>query len=226
MYHRNPLLNLLVWVFTFGGVFGKRFKHSNNLLTNTQSQIIDAVADREKLKTEIEQVKLSLQNAKQDQQLQLNKERAHWELQLQSEKAKIQLEREQSASREAFAIENITKRTQLKADEELVMKKLDFEQRIKQLEVDKQREILVIKEEYAKKETALHTDLHDQMYKKLNAALIQMNQEGDKNTKFVQDIMMKIFDRAPTLNTFETVNKNYTGALPSARTAVEVEVEK
>ena len=95
MYHRNPLLNLLVWIFTFGGAFGKKFKHSNNLLTNTQSEIINAVADREKLKTEIEQVKLSLINAKQEQQLQLTKERANWELQLQSEKAKMQLEREQ-----------------------------------------------------------------------------------------------------------------------------------
>lgn len=238
MYHRNPLFNLLIWFFTGFGYFGKRFRNADNLLTTTHSQIIDAVQDREKLKTDLTTLKIQLENERQQHSLIMNKERAHWQLEREAEKARFdmerqaarsnfELERSQATLKEKFETEQAIKRAELKAEETLVLKKLDFEQRIKQAELDKDKSVLVIKEEYAKKETELHQKLHAEMYKKLNDALIQMSAEGDKNTKFVHDLMMKIFDKAPALNSFQTINRNYSGqeALPPPQ-RVEAEISQ
>lgn len=225
MYARNPILNLLIWIFTLGGTFGKKFRHSNNLLTNTQTEIINAVADREKLKTELEQLKLQLTNERQAQLLSMNKERATWDLQRMTEKSNFDLEVTQMRSKEKFEVEQAVKRAELKSEETLVLKKLDFEQKIRQLDLDKEKSVLLIKEEYAKKESKMHEELHATMYDKLNKALITMSQEGDKNTQFVHKLMLNIFDKAPGLNTFQNINRNYTGteSLPAAnRTEVEV----
>lgn len=231
MYHRNPFFNLCIWLITGFGYFGSRFKHSQNLLTATQNDIINQVAEKEKLKLQLDQLKIELQNKTQEQMLALNRERATWQLERESENARVKMERdaekskfdlekEQSVSRQKLDTEQAIKRAELKNEELLVMKKLDFEQKIKQAELDREKAILLIKEEYAKKETKLHTELHAEMYGKLNSALISMSQEGDKNTKFVHDIMMKIFDKAPALNSHET--RTYIGApLPKP---VEAEV--
>lgn len=211
MYHRNPVLNLIIWILSGFGSWGSKFKHENNILRQTHADIINAVADKEKLKLDIEQLKVQLLTQKQEQELALNRERASWQVQRDSDKAKFDLEREQAKMREKFSVEEAIKRAQLAADESLTMKKLDYEQQIRQAQLDKDKALLSVKEEYAKKETQLHQSLHKEMYEKLNQALIQMSQEGDKNTRFVHDLMMKIFDKAPALNSFELTQRQYQG---------------
>jgi hypothetical protein len=234
MYSSNPVLNLLVWLFTGFGIFGDRFKHSKARLTRTEGDLVVATAEYERLKQELRQVQLEIQNVKQGHVLELNKERAAWDLQrvkeraefeqvVQAETAKLKLEREQAELRLKFELEDAVKRAQLASDTTLGLKKLEFEQKLREAELKSRSETLVIKEDFAKKEATLHATLHKEMYDKLNTALVSMTQEGDKNTKFVHELMLKIFEKHP-VNNLDITTRNYQGQLPKgAGETIEVE---
>lgn len=238
MYSSNPIANLLIWIGTGFGYFGERYKSSRNMLTHNQNQIVESVAEKERLKVQIEQARIELVNQKQNQTLELTREKVQWQMKLdnelnqfkiqkESELAKIRQEKEQALSKQQFDLDQAVKRVELKSDELLMMKKLEFEQKIKQAELDRDRSILIIKEEYAKKETTLHQDLNANMYGKLSESLVKMSQEGDKNTKFVHELMMKIFDKAPGLNSFQLTQRQYQGeSLPAPQAPIEVEQVK
>lgn len=233
MYHRNPIINVLIWLFTGFGYWGKKYEDSRNLLTYTQNQIVESVSEQERLKLKIEQLKTEMNVQKQNQELELNRLRSTFKLEQETERSRFNLEREQAKSKDTFtlqqtlekekwAVEQKAQQAQLKLDETLVLKKLEFEQKVKQAELDRERSILTVKEEFARKEADLHQKLHAEMYEKLNKALLSMSAEGDKNTKFVHELMLKIFDKAPNPGSFEFTQRQYTGIEGKAPTQVEI----
>jgi hypothetical protein len=78
------------------------------------------------------------------------------------------------------------------------MAKLDAEQKIKQLELDKSRELTEEKIKHIEEVSAVKTDANTNYYNKMTDAFTEIQLKGDKNTQFVQEMAMKIFDRVPT----------------------------
>lgn len=93
--------------------------------------------------------------------------------------------------------------SQLKKDHELKMKevvtltKLDSEQRVKQIELDSQRKIDELRNKNIQELAEAKVRLTEEHYEKLNQALVKLHSEGDKNTKFTQELALKMFESAP-----------------------------
>jgi vacuolar-type H+-ATPase subunit E/Vma4 len=97
--------------------------------------------------------------------------------------------------------EQLEKEHDIKLTEVLSLTKLDGEQRAKRAEL-----------EYQEKLNNATETLYKDHYKRLNDALIKLHSEGDKNTKFTQEIALTMLKGMPVAKT-----KNTTRVITSGK---------
>lgn len=94
--------------------------------------------------------------------------------------------------------------------------KIDSQQKVKQAELDRDRQITELRTQQAEALAKVKSDTAEEYYKRMTAAFQEIQLNGDKSTKFVQELALKMFDSVPRGGADFTVGIN-APALPSPR---------
>lgn len=190
-------------------------------------QVLELEAQKQKLLMEKEQMSLELDNIRQRNEMELEKAKHKHELKLESEKAVFEREKEiwekekqeliDRATREREEFEKKLKAEQeLKTQEAITLTKLEAQQKVKQAEIDKERAVNDLKTKYAEDLSKVKSDASEEYYNKLTKAFEEIQLNGDKNSKFVQEMALKIFDKMPSPKVGVGVDVNASPQLKSA----------
>lgn len=99
---------------------------------------------------------------------------------------------------------DLKKDNEIKLRETVSLLKLESEQKIKQMEIDKQRAIDKVKTDAALEINEAKADILKTHYEKLSAELAKLHSEGNITTKFTQDLALKMFESMPESRTRKT----------------------
>lgn len=94
--------------------------------------------------------------------------------------------------------QDLEKTHELKIRETVSLLKLDSEQKIKQLEINAQRDLQRVEQQAAKALLESKEELLKESYDKLSEAMSKLHAEGNVTTKFTQDLALKMFESMPT----------------------------
>ena len=87
---------------------------------------------------------------------------------------------------------------EIKLQEAVTLTKLEAQQAVKQAELDKERAITKLTSENAKAISELEANLAEEYYQKLTAAFTDIQMNGDKNSKFVQELTLQMLNKMPS----------------------------
>lgn len=186
-----------------------RSKIVNTKIDNSTAQILELETTKKRLEIDKEQISLELQNIKQKMDMQLEEEAHKQKLKLQEEKAVFErekkvwvVEKEELLARglrEKTEFEDrLKKEYDLKIQEAVTLNKLESQQQIKQAELDKSREVNAIRTQSCEDVSNVRTQLAEEYYTRLTSAFQEIQLKGDANSKFVQELALKMFDKVPT----------------------------
>lgn len=193
-------------------------KVKKDRIDQSTRQVLDLEVQKKRLELERDQVQLDLDNVKRRQEMALEEERHKHRLALETEKANFDRERQIWEKDKAEMLakfkekqkdyeERLKAEHELKTQEAVTLTKLESQQKIKQTELDKERAISALETKHAEALAKVKSESAEQHYNKLKDALEELHQNGDKNSRFVQELALKAFERVPV-----------------SRTAVDVEV--
>jgi DNA-directed RNA polymerase subunit F len=94
----------------------------------------------------------------------------------------------------------LKKDSEIKMLEAISLTKIESQQAIAQARVDAEREINKVRTEMAEKVAKIQGEESEKFYNKLTEAFQEMQLNGDKNSKFVQEMALRILDKTPTAN--------------------------
>lgn len=210
----------------FNNVFGT--KAGKAKIDSQTAQVLELETQKKRLEIERDQIQLELNNAKDRAVMQLEKESHKQSLKLDAERAVFDREKKvwevekkemlARFEREREEFHDSTKReSDLKIQEAVTLVKLDAQQKIKQSELDKAREVNALKTSSAEELSKAKSESAEQYYNKLTAAFQDIQMNGDKNSKFVQELALKVFERVPTNRTDIGVEISDVPQLKSAK---------
>lgn len=180
-------------------------------LDNATKQLLELETVKKRLEIDRDQINLELQNLRQKMQMQIEVETHKQKLEMESQKALFDREKKvwaqekqellDKARREKSEFEErLLKDSEIKMVEAVSLTKLESQQKIAQAQVDAAREINAVRTEMAEKVARIQQDESEKFYNKLTAAFQEMQLNGDKNSKFVQEMALRILDKTPTAN--------------------------
>lgn len=192
-------------------MFGSDKDVSKNKITKSTKEVLDLETQKMRLEMERDQIQLELDNMKTRQSMALEKEDHKHQLALESKTAIFEREKEIWAKEKQELIDraerdkkefesNLKRDLEIKHNEAITLTKLESQQKIKQAELDKDRAINELKADHAGKVAAIQASESEKYHDKLSNALQEITMNGDKNTKFVQEMALKLVDKAPAAN--------------------------
>lgn len=193
------------------------------------AQVLELEASKKRLEMEREQISIELENQKKRFQMKLDEEKHAQKLAFDEKKAVFDREKavwetekreitgRNERERKEFE-ERLTKEHELKLTEAVTLAKLDSQQKVKQAELDRDRQLSELRTSQAEALSKVKSDTAEEYYKKMTSAFTEMQLNGDKSTKFVQELALKMFDHKPRVGSFDLgVNVNQGTALPSPK---------
>ncbi len=192
----------------FKNMFKDTEDRQNSRYNEKQAQILDLESAKKRLEVQVEMMQLEQKNRTLDLEMKLKEEAHRQKLSLEEERAKFKREQEIWKEDKEKLIKEHNKelvdfRDKVKQDSDLkllevtTMTKLDAEQKTKQAELDAQRQISELKVKHIEELSGAKSSLNKEYYDKMTDAYQDMQANGDKNSKFVQELALKIFERAP-----------------------------
>jgi hypothetical protein len=180
-------------------------------LERATNQLLELEASKKRLEIERDQINLELENLRSKMQMAIEKETHKQTLTMESQKAIFEREKEiwvkekqellDKARREKTEFEErLTKDTEIKMMEAISLTKLESQQAIAQAKLDVSREINAVKTEMAQQVAKIQQDESEKFYNKLTSSFQEMQMNGDKNSKFVQELALRILDKTPSAN--------------------------
>lgn len=193
-------------------------KEAKVKISSSTAQVLELEAQKKRLEMERDQIQIELQNQKKREGMKLEEEAHKQKLKLQEETAvfnreKLIWEKEKQelidrAARERKEFEEThRKQSELQLQEAVTLTKLEAQQKIKQAEIDKSREVNEVRTKAAEELSKTKSELAEDYYNKLTAAFQDIQMNGDKNSKFVQELALKVFDRVPSSDVRVDVNQ-------------------
>lgn len=194
------------------GFFDRSEDPAESKISRSTSQVLELEAVKKRLEMERDQINLELENLRSRMEMDIEKEQHKHGLALDSERAVFDREKKiwekekqeltDRAVRDKEEFEKyLTKDLEIKHNEAITLIKLESQQKIKQAELDRDRGINDLKTEHAEELSTMKSELAEDYYNKLTKAFQEIQLNGDKNSKFVQDMAMKIMDRVPASRT-------------------------
>lgn len=207
-------------------IFGKK-KAASNKIDSQTAQVLELEASKKRLEIEREQIALELENQKKRFQMKLDEEKHAQKLAFDEKKAVFDREKAvwetekkeivARAERERSEFEERLKKDhELKLTEAVTLAKLDSQQKVKQAELDRDRQITELRTQQAEALAKVKSDTAEEYYKRMTTAFTEIQLNGDKSTKFVQELALKMFDHQPR-GGFD-VGVNVGNALPAPKT--------
>lgn len=204
-------------------IFGKN-KVATAKIDKSTEQVLELEASKKRLEMEREQISIELENQKKRFQMKLDEEKHAQKLAYDEKKAvfdrekavweaeKKELLARSERERKEFE-ERLTKDHQIKLTEAVTLAKLQSQQEVKQAELDRDRQITELRTKQAEELSKVKSDTAEEYYKRMTNAFTEIQLNGDKSTKFVQELALKMFDSVPR-GGFD-VGVNVGNALPA-----------
>lgn len=188
-------------------------------INKSTEQILELEVMKKRLEMERDSIQQELDNQKKRESMKIEVEVHKSVLKMQEEKAVFDREKkvwetEKKEIVDRFKRENeeqvnrLKQQSDLSLQEAVTLTKLDSQQKVIQLTVDNDRATSALLTKHATELAQVKTDLAEEYYNKLTKAFTDIQMNGDKNTQFVQDLAMKIFDRVPANKTTFGVDVN------------------
>lgn len=182
----------------------QRAKYQEN-----QSQILNLESEKKRLEIQVETMHLELKNKTLSLEMKLKEDAHKQKLSLDEERAKFEREKQiwneekqkllstHNKEMKEFK-EKLEQEFSLKLLEATTLAKLDSEQKTKQSEIDNQRKISEIQVKHIDELSKTKSELNKEYYDRMTSAFQEIQTKGDNNSRFVQELALKIFDRVPT----------------------------
>lgn len=178
-------------------------------------EIAQLQAKKRELELENESLHLDLKNSKRKQEMEMTDATLRFDRLKEiwkQDQARLAKELDEDKKR---MTKHLTEEFALKEREAIAVLKLDSEQKSKQLELDYQRksqekdakhalEIQKLKTDHANDKMTYQTKMVEEHYKKLSEALTHLHSEGNANTKFVQELALKMLEKPVGANVHES----------------------
>ena len=156
-------------------------------------------------------IKAKLENDKVDQEMAFKKDRHAMNLELQEKEENFAREKKNWEADKNLLKETLTKKAEITLEEIKSLAKLDSQQQIAQLnlthkkdvmeqEAKNNKELSDLKAKAATELSDLTAKLAKEYYGKAEETLKKFSLEGDKTTKFMQELAIAMFNKAPLLN--------------------------
>ncbi len=124
-----------------------------------------------------------------------------WKLRLKNEleqlKSLHQIELNKKDADMELRRRTLEKDHELKLKETVSLLKLDSDQRVKQLEIDNLRKVNELTAKFESERTSFKEKFLNENYEKMTNAMTKLHEEGDKNSKFTQELALKMLDQMP-----------------------------
>lgn len=187
--------------------FGKK-KAASNKIDSSTAQVLELEAQKKRLEMEREQIQIELNNTKIRFAMTLEQERHTQKLSFDEKKAVFEREKavwetekheilDRSTRERAEFEERLKKDHELKLTEAVTLARLDSQQKVKQAELDAARQVSELRTQQAEALAKVKADTAEEYYKKMTGAFTEIQLNGDKSTKFVQELALKMFDSVP-----------------------------
>lgn len=181
-------------------------KAKRQVMDSATRQIVELEAKKKGLEMDIEQVRLKLDNEREGQRMEL--ERVKHSFKLEMDGAKKDLERAKQLFEEdkkrlvsqqqdlhTAEIEKLRKEAEINLMELQSLSKLHSEQKVAEATLAKDKAVQALETKYAKDLAALEGKLAKEYYEKMQAALTELHTHGSTQSKFVQELALKMFDK-------------------------------
>lgn len=199
--------------------FFQRSKVAKAKIDNSTAQVLELEAQKKRLEIDRDQISLELENVKKREGMKLEEVAHKQRLTLESEKAVFSREKEIWAKeKEELVARNKREKdefeTRLRKENDLVLQeavtltKLESQQKIMQAGLDKDRELTKLAAEHSTAIAELQATLAEKYYAQLTNAFQDLQMNGDKNSRFIQDLALKMFDKVPESRTSVRVDAN------------------
>jgi hypothetical protein len=176
------------------------------VLDRTTIEILNLEKQKKGLETEIEQIRLKLDNEREGQRMELERAKHRFTLGIDAAKQDLQRQRdlfEEDRTRALKAqsdlhsaeIEKLRKESDIKLMELTSLAKLNAEQKVAEATLAKDKAVQVLETKYAKELSALESSLAKDYYDKMQDALADMHKNGTEMSRFAQDMAMKFVDK-------------------------------
>jgi hypothetical protein len=127
-----------------------------------------------------------------------------WKKEFESLKCLHDIEMAKKESALKIQAEELTKRHELALTEATTLLKLDYQQQIKQKEMDFQKTVNDLKASQLMEQANFKAKVQDENYERLKDAMTKLHEEGNVTTKFTQDLALKMFEKVPTAKSEHT----------------------
>lgn len=183
-------------------------KAAKTKIDKSTEQVLELEAQKKRLEMERDQISIELDNQKRKFQMSLEEERHKQRLAIESEKAVFAREKEiwkaekeeivARAARDKKEFEETLKRQhEITLQEAVTLAKLDSQQKVKQAELDRDRQTTELRTVHAEEISKLRSESAENHYNKLTEAFQEIQLNGDKTSKFVQELALKMVDGFP-----------------------------
>lgn len=188
--------------------WNKKSKVAEDKIDSSTRQVLELEAQKLQLKMQVDQIQLELDNQKARNAMALEKDRHAQQLKLDTETAKFSLAKEKWEIEKAELIrksdnaakevkDTLEREHKISLQEAVSLTKLESQQKVKQAELDRDREINALKMTQVEELSKVRTQAAEDTFKKLSAFIEEVTMKGDKNTNFVQELALKMFNGAP-----------------------------
>jgi hypothetical protein len=152
---------------------------------------------KKKLEIELENISHELTVQKRTSQFKLEEETHKYKLKMTEDEANFKREKEHWEEDRVELEKQLNKKYEIAKNEMVVMLKLESQQAIKQQELSNEKALLKVEKEYNSKLTEEKKRLNEKFFKNLTDAFTEIQLNGDKNSKFVQELSLKMLDKMP-----------------------------
>lgn len=202
-------------------------KQAKEKIDRSTTQVLELVEQKKRLEIDRDQIQLELQNLQKKKDMQLEEEAHKHKLRIQEEQAVFSREKKvweiekqellDRSKREQREFEDRLKKDyDIKIQETVTLTKLESQQLVKQAELDKNREVNELRTKSSEEISKVRTELAEEYYNKLTTAFQEIQLKGDVNSRFVQDLALKMFDKVPTSESRFAVDINTNKQLESS----------
>ncbi len=167
-------------------------------IDKSTAQILELEAQKKSLELDKDNLALELTNLKRKVEMEMELERHRQKLALEGERAVFTREKAVYEVDKKEMEDRLKREMELSKTEAITLMKLESQQKIKQTEIDTQRTINELKALHTEELAKVRTSSAEEYYKRLTAAFQDLQVNGDKNSRFIQDLALKMFDKVPS----------------------------
>lgn len=127
----------------------------------------------------------------------LEEQRSLYDIEIKKRDSAIKLLEDESKSRLSLREKELVSKHDIALNEATSYLKLDYQQQLKQKELDHKREMDDLRAKTALDQAKWRQELQDENYTRLKDAMTKLHEEGNITTKFTHDLALKMLDRVP-----------------------------